>query len=309
MPEAVLFDPNLLPEFDLASPEFADARGALNQGDDPITDDQASRAFQQCWTTIRDRLQAAWNVQKAAEEAQHAQQEQQRAAELAARQAEEAAEQRELEKKRLKFPPRKPEAVVQLDDRPLISQWALKRLTRHEYVPLYYFTASAASEARREAVLSVTDDETFTFTRSEGGVSLQTASSSRASTREKKDHELTFAEFEEARTPFLETLSKLQWDGDIVHMHSMFFLAVANHPLRYLDPRPLHAAGLMMYLERTRLEWHRIVAEGKFTPTLEPRVDDKRLEYLLKVVQSSDSRGALARMSFLLSCPFFSSPY
>lgn len=147
MPDELLFDPNLIPALDVASAAFAEARGALAEGDHPIDNDQAVWAFQACLNAQKNLLANIWNMQTEEENANLALLEQQRTQERDARQAEEDAERCELDKKRPKFAPIAKDIFVTCNGLPPLCQYASKRLLRLEYVPLWYFTGEATTEA------------------------------------------------------------------------------------------------------------------------------------------------------------------
>lgn len=253
--QPLLYDPEFLPLFDFASPEFAAARAALLEGDDalPINDAQAVQAFERGFAAVRARLSEAWTAQQNAEADQRALVEQQRAAELAARAADEAAERRELEKKRPKMPAISRGTAIAYDSRPPLSSFASKRLEKFEHVPLWYFTQEAGLEAASESTASITNpSDTITFTRSAGNsVSVQSETGTRASARQKKDRDLTFTELGQAQMPFLRALAEHHWSQDVITMWSDFIVAIIDHDFRFIQPIPLHEAALMFFLDKT----------------------------------------------------------
>lgn len=281
MPEPVpnppSYDPGLIPAFDFTSPEFAAARTAILEGDEPlpINDAQVARVFERGFAAARARLAEAWAAQQAVEEHQRAQIQQQRAAELAARAAEEEAERRERERKRPKMPAISRGRTIHYDSRPPLSPFAAKRLEKFEYVPLWYFTKEAGLEARRESTARVTNpSETFSLTRSVGnGISIQAETNDRPSARQKRDRDLTFAELTQAQLPFLRALAEHRWSQEVIDMWAEFLAAILDSDFQFMKPLEAREAALMLHLDKTRARWHEAFAQDDVILEISSEID------------------------------------
>lgn len=259
MPHFLPFDPTLMPALDFAAEEFAAARATLSQGGGPGAGDlQAVRTFQRCYDAIKQHLLEVWTTQQTVGSDFHTKFARRRAEERA-RQVEEAKPWHE--RKQPKFPPINWGLTVQIDPRPLLSQYATDRLRNFEYVPLYYFTRDAAINDGWENILS-----------------------SEPSGFERQDSKLSFAELEEARYRFLPAIAEYGWGEEVVKMHADFFQAIASHETRYYQPCDVRDAALMLYFDNIRRWWHETVVNRHVTPLLNRPINSEVLEQCLQQV-------------------------
>ncbi|KAF9232699.1 hypothetical protein BU15DRAFT_67224 [Melanogaster broomeanus] len=236
-------DPNLdvLPNY--ASKEFNIIHEGLRLGYHE-NDQQVIERLVNAWQANREVRITAWNAQKEAEAraAEEAEQERRLLEEQEERAAREEAEheRRDVEKKKPKMNTFIPGTLVAdvLIHPP--SQYALQKLSTHDYLELWYFSLEGWMDAAEHANKSQADD-TFGLSRVDDHLTVRTIASVRASRNVVPDHELPFSEFLRAKNCFLE----------------MF---LETHPVLQL---PLGEKIILTYASRVWPDWHCELKAGR----------------------------------------------
>ena len=142
--------------------------------------------------------------------------------------ADQAELEKELEKKRPKLPPLNPGGIPTI--LPVhASLYAFHKLELIKYVELYYFTLEGCREGS-ESYKSTADD-TFTLARSEEGLSLRMASSSRPSRKVIPDADLSWEQFSAACTIFINEIQRAKWPPALTLQMATFLFALETHPM------------------------------------------------------------------------------
>jgi hypothetical protein len=247
-------DPSLetCPDFD--DPIFDVVRQALVENL-AITDDLATQRLAETWTQHNNTRKEAWAAQQQADQLEREQEEeaQRLAREEELRQEREAAEaeQRELDRKKPKmsdFNRNRPAPDFLF---PLPASFAINKLENFEYVELWYFTADGCAEAARHH--RTVAEEAFGLTQKDSIISIKPLSSYRASNRVVRDQDLTWRQFETAKTAFLIHATKAGWPKEHREALATCWRDLETHEYR---DRSHGERMLLLYQARIRKEWH-----------------------------------------------------
>ena len=227
-----------------------------HQGDQPLTEEEATQRMKDTWTRENDRKIAAWNEQLEQDRAE--QEELNRAAQAEEdgrriQQEKEAEEQRkEAERKKPKLNPfdQKHPVVAWIDLRP--ASYAINKINNLEYIELDYFTARGCREAGADTNKSISHD-TLAFTQIEDTIAIRPLASLRPSKHIRNDEELSWEEMLDAKTTMLQFMAQSGlWPTEHALSLASFFVALEAHP------RKQQANGkqvLLLYQSRVRREW------------------------------------------------------
>jgi hypothetical protein len=157
--------------------------------------------------------------------------------------------------------------------------YAIERMRKHEYVPLWYFTEQGCQAADRD---KASNDDLWDVTKtSDNRLSLRTAASNRPSSNALSDEQLTWEQFMDANHLFIRWLIPTHWPVEYAKLLSSFFWQIENH-----DDRTI-AEGketLLLYQARTRKAWHDELKAGYFFNLA--RLDEKKMSTYRKEVDA-----------------------
>ncbi|KAG0697206.1 hypothetical protein DFH29DRAFT_1071737 [Suillus ampliporus] len=178
-------------------------------------------------------------------------QEQQEERDRANKEAEEQEERREAEKKKPKISDFDDNAVVADIIIPFPSQFALQKIKSMEYVELWYFSPEGCHDASDNS--RSTSEDAFGFAKVDGFVALKPVASFKASQKALQDHDLSWWQFDMAKTSYLVHIEKCGWPDKHQQALAMFFTLITNHEHRI---RPRGEKTLLRYAGFVRREWH-----------------------------------------------------
>ncbi|KAG2125468.1 hypothetical protein DEU56DRAFT_759207 [Suillus clintonianus] len=173
--------------------------------------------------------------------------------EKAEKDAEEQEERREAEKKKPKINDFDAEITVADIIIPRPSQYAIQKVKSMEYVELWYFSPDGCREAAMTSRSTSDSDDAFGFARVDGMVALKTIASFKASQKAVQDHDLSWRQFDLAKTSFLIHIEKNGWPEKHQQALALFFTLITNHEHRM---RPRGEKTLLRYAGFVRREWH-----------------------------------------------------
>ncbi|KAG1900881.1 uncharacterized protein F5891DRAFT_1187964 [Suillus fuscotomentosus] len=110
------------------------------------------------------------------------------------------------------------------------SQFVLQKVKNMEFVKLWYFSPDSCCEAR-DWNKSSTDD-TLGLEKIDGIVTLKSFSSFKASNKALQDHDLSWRQFDMAKTSFLVHIEKASWPDKHQMTLALFFMLITNHEHR-----------------------------------------------------------------------------
>ncbi|KAG1781491.1 hypothetical protein EV702DRAFT_962263, partial [Suillus placidus] len=251
-------DPNLEHCPDFTSISFQPSRTPLLS---PTTDDgQAVVTLQTIWVATNATLKAQW--QRQLDEDALAAGEQQCLLDeantqcLVAHALQEAAIAEEDRKKNQLHhiiipdracPKRAAEAI-------LVSDFALCKLDKVQFVELYYWTNKGLADAKLK-FLTTDDDSMVPTTALDGSTSWIAASVARPAAGVIADHLLSPLNFSRAIPRFIASLEQRGWDNSRVIMLANFFGALMFHDY-WTSDNELEQCTLLMYTEEQRRAWH-----------------------------------------------------
>ncbi|KAG0697621.1 hypothetical protein DFH29DRAFT_1021513 [Suillus ampliporus] len=169
----------------------------------------------------------------------------------AEREAEEENERRETEKKKPKINNFDADTLVADVLIPRPSQFALQKIKNMDYVELWYFSPDGCRDASDTSRSSAED--AFGFAKVDGYVALKPVASFKASQKALQDHDLSWRQFDMAKTSFLIHIDKCGWPEKHQQALVMFFTLITNHEHRM---RPRGERTLLRYAGLVRREWH-----------------------------------------------------
>ena len=268
MPNRIADDPNLAQAPDYDSPRFDLVRNALIQGGK--THDEAIQLLGAAWLAENEHLKLLWAQQQQQDEQANPPPRPQ-TPELAPQQP---AEERVLPphhdsppppEQPLATPPSMKRHVNPLAQGTPISSarmpqpapFALKKLEKLEYVPLWYFTEEGCEDALRFDQTATQD--TFALAKVEDMVSLRPVNVARASKLSLPDEKLTWRQMDIAKTLMLRHMEDAKsWPPEYTQMLAAFYFALEMHPRRR---QPRGEKALLQYQAEARAEWMRLLTQ------------------------------------------------
>jgi hypothetical protein len=277
--EHILIDPGLEVQPNFESAAYLGWLNALVAGG--TTREDALERMAKGWRLERQERIVLWQQQN--EEDACALQEQQEQ-ERVKKEAEEQAERRETEKKKPK--------INDFND----PQYAIQKIKNMEYIELWYFSPDGCHEASVTSRSTSDSDDAFGFAKVDGIVALKMIASFKASQKAVQDHDLSWQQFDLAKTSFLVHIEKGGWPEKHQQALAMFFTLVTNHE-HCMHPRG--EKTLLRYAGFVRREWHDQLAQdqgfniGLFNNALYNSISDDAWETEqdkgLKMVRSASS--------------------
>ncbi|KAG1790764.1 uncharacterized protein HD556DRAFT_1310313 [Suillus plorans] len=169
------------------------------------------------------------------------------------KEAEQQEEQREAEKKKPKINDFDAGAIVADVIIPRPSQYAIQKIKSMEYVELWYFSPDGCREASITSRSTSDSDDAFGFAKVDGMVALKMLASFKASSKALQDHDLSWRQFDLAKTSFLVHIEKSGWPEKHQQALALFFTLITNHEHRM---RPRGEKTLLRYAGTVHREWH-----------------------------------------------------
>ncbi|KAG1795898.1 uncharacterized protein BJ212DRAFT_1450699 [Suillus subaureus] len=226
--ECILTDLALEAQLNFESTAYAGWLNALVTGG--ITREDALENMANGWRFERQECITLW-------EEQH---------ERAEKEAEEQEEHREAKKKKPKINDFDAGSVVANIIIPCPAQYAIQKIKSMEYVELWYFSPDGCHEASTTARSTLDSDDAYGFAKVDSTVALKTLASFKASHKVLQDHDLSWRQFDLAKTSFLIHIEKSGWLDKHQQALALFFTLITNHEHR-MHPRSektlLHYAG------------------------------------------------------------------
>jgi hypothetical protein len=190
------------------------------------------------------------------------------------------------------------------------TTFAIEKLRRFEYVPLWYFTQQGRQAADKDRA---SNEDLWDVTKtSDNRLSLRTASSNRPSPNALSDEQLTWEQFMDANHLFCRWLIPAGWPEDYAKILLSFFWQLENHEDM---GNPEGKETLLLYQARTRKAWHDELKADHFFNIA--KLSEKKMSAYCKevnakhndVVRKAVSPLYLSFESLLTLSPFPSSPY
>ncbi|KAI6039374.1 hypothetical protein EDC04DRAFT_2542823, partial [Pisolithus marmoratus] len=150
------------------------------------------------------------------------------------------------------------DAVILMDPIIILSQVAICKLQKGDYIELYFFTNKGLREA--ELTTCSTDDDVLTLLQTGDGLHtfVPIASTCSKSTMI-KDEDLSWEEFAEAAHHLTTAMRENGWPEEWVDNHIKFWLALESHPWRHGHCK-ISKCVLLAYQARVRCNWHDTLA-------------------------------------------------
>ncbi|KAG2108091.1 hypothetical protein BD769DRAFT_1392783 [Suillus cothurnatus] len=222
--ERILVDPGLevQPNFELAA--YLGWLNALVAGG--TTREDALELMAEGWRLECQECIVLWQQQNKEDACTLQEQQEQERTE---KEAEEQAEQCETEKKKPKINNFNNQAIVADVIIPRPSQYAIQKIKNMEYAELWYFSPDGCHEASVTSRSTSDSDDAFGFAKVNGIVVLKTIALFKASQKAIQDHDLSWRQFDLAKTSFLVHIKKGGWPEKHQQALAMFFTLVTNH--------------------------------------------------------------------------------
>ncbi|OJT05120.1 hypothetical protein TRAPUB_4081 [Trametes pubescens] len=164
------------------------------------------------------------------------------------------------------------------------SLFAQNKITKREYIELYYFTVGARQRARRDQL--ALNEDVLTLERSSSSFALKTPV--QASLEARRDDQLSWDEVMQARPQFLLWIEKLGWPPKWVKMHAAFFYRLDSHEMR---SQPGGTEALALYQAKYRREWHISVTQRKLFDLSE--INETAMQHIKTELIQTQLRGSL----------------
>jgi hypothetical protein len=136
----------------------------------------------------------------------------------------------------------------------LVSDFALRKLDKVQFVELYYWTNKGLADAKLK-FLATDDDSMVPTTALDGSTSWIAASVARPAAGVIADHLLSPLDFSRAIPRFIASLEQRGWDNSRVIMLANFFGALMLHDY-WTSDNELEQRALLTYAEEQRRAWH-----------------------------------------------------
>ncbi|KAL1948034.1 hypothetical protein VTO73DRAFT_12109 [Trametes versicolor] len=167
------------------------------------------------------------------------------------------------------------------------SLFAQNKITKKEYVELYYFTAGARQKARRDQL--ALNEDVLALERSSSSFALKTPV--QASMDARRDEQLSWDEVMQARPQFLLWIEKLGWPSIWIRMHASFFYRLDSHEMR---SQIGGTEALALYQAKYRREWHVSVAQRR--PFDLSEINETAMQLIQTEILQNQVRGSLLQL-------------
>ncbi|KAG1785195.1 uncharacterized protein HD556DRAFT_1314457 [Suillus plorans] len=131
------------------------------------------------------------------------------------------------------------------------SQFALQKVKNMESIQLWYFSPDGCQEAQDWNKSSA--DDALGLEKIDDIVTLKSFSSFKASNKALQDHDLSWRQFNMAKTSFLIHMEKASWPDKHQMALTLFFTLITNHKHRL---RPWGEKTLLHYASMVHRDWH-----------------------------------------------------
>ncbi|KAG1824697.1 uncharacterized protein BJ212DRAFT_1295809 [Suillus subaureus] len=255
--EHILVDPALEAQPNFESAAYVGWLNALVAGG--IAREDALEQMAEGWRLERQEHILLWQQQN---EEDTCTLQEQLERERAEKEVEEQLERRKAEKKKPKINDFDDGAVVADVIIPRPSQYAIQKIKNMEYVELWYFSPDGCHEASTTSRSTSDSNDAFGFTKVDGIVALKMIVSFKASQKALQDHDLSWQQFNLAKTSFLVHIKKNNWPQKHQQALVLFFMLITNHEHRM---RLRGEKALLHYVGFVCCEWHdRLVQDQGF---------------------------------------------
>ncbi|KAG1728987.1 uncharacterized protein EDB91DRAFT_1060262 [Suillus paluster] len=244
--DRILADPALEAQPNFESAAYAGWLNTLTIGG--TTREDALVQMAEGWRIERQECIDLWQQQSEADARAQWDREELNRAE---KEAKEQEERREAEKKKPKINDFDTNTTVADVLIPRPSQFALQKIKNMEYVELWYFSPDGCCDASDNSRSS--SEDAYGFAKVEGMVALKPVASFNASQKAPQDHDLSWWQFDLAKTSFLIHLEKCNWPEKHQQALAMFFMLITNHEHR---TRSRGEKTLLRYAGFICCEWH-----------------------------------------------------
>lgn len=231
--------------------------------DKGLTQEQALQTLGLLWTIQNDRERVEWDRQRGAiaqaeaealqvavEAENQRRREQQENDELA---------RREDKKKHKGKYAEIPDLMVPSDATIFPSPFALKKLSKGEFVELHYFANRGLEEAEKVSL----EDESFVLVRDGEAQSWVPASSTRSGKDViSRDEDLSWEEFLEAAPRMINFMKVTEWADSHVRMFVDFWSSLQKHEWRFAS-NEFAKRALLVYQGQQRKRWHLTIGTGR----------------------------------------------
>jgi hypothetical protein len=223
----ILTDPALEAQPNFKSATYIGWLNALVAGG--ISREDALENMADGWRFEQQERIALWQEQME-EDARVLQEQSER--ERAEKEALEQEEQCEAEKKKPKINDFDTGSIVADIIIPRPSQYAIQKIKNMEYIELWYFSLDGCHEASITSRSTSDSDDAYGFTKVDSMVTLKTLASFKASHKALQDHDLSWHQFDLAKTSFLVHIEKNGWPEKHQQALALFFTLITNHEHR-----------------------------------------------------------------------------
>lgn len=256
-------DPSLLVCPDFTSEHYHASRAPFVSA--TVTNDQAAESLRIVWVATNDDLREQWRQQVVEDERLRTEQERLAEEESAQLQQacaleEETARTEERKKNHFKHSEilMRPRPDTN-EDKTFVSEFALKKLFKSQFVELYYWTNNGLAETLSPE--NSRDDEDLVPSEQNGSTVWISAGASKPSKHVIPDRFLPPADFAQAVPCMVASLEEQDWSKQRVMMLAWFWGAIITH--RYWNSNDKIAQrALMIYQEEQQRAWHNAVALG-----------------------------------------------
>lgn len=289
MADRLLEDPNLARVPDYASPRFQAVREVLVQGGRTI--DEAIQLLEDAWQAENQHLRQVWAGQQERQDQPEPNHPPPPHAPDDAHADEHV--QNPPPRQHSPPPPDQPPApptpskhkvnplaqglLITSARKPQPAPFALRKLEKLEYVPLWYFTEEGCEDALRFD--HTASQDTFALTKVKDTVSLRPVNVARASKLSLPDEKLTWRQMDIAKTLMLHHMGDFNsWPPEYAQMLGAFFFALEMHPRRR---QPRGEKVLLQYQAEARAEWTRLLTQEGVTEVFDISIiNEERLRLI-----------------------------
>jgi hypothetical protein len=258
----VFIDPNTTQCPDYTLDIYQAARASLVN--DNVTYKQAAVILTNVWTAQNAVERQQWQKQVDQDDAAAKQHRQDLQYERKPRQEEIAKEKEdqrkeEMKKNKSKFIPI-PARGVPTQPPVIASAFAIRRMDKGDFVPLWYYTNAGIDDAIKSfSNDSVIDDEALSLiTRSDGSTSILPLASVKGSKGIVEDQDISWDDFCISAPRMIEAMGRAGWPDDRIKMMGQFWTNIQSHPFRS-SRDPFDRLALLVYQAEQRRQWHQTI--------------------------------------------------
>ena len=136
----------------------------------------------------------------------------------------------------------------------ITALFAMRRMEKEDYVPLWYYTNAGLDDALK-SYTNIDDDTLSLLRRPDGSTSIIPASSARDAKAVIEDQDIPWEEFCIAAPRMIEAMGRAKWPPERIVMMGQFWANIQSH--KYRSSRdPLDRSALILYQAEQRRLWH-----------------------------------------------------